>query len=118
VGLSGTVSSAAGADHTDRRASLSQTATDEIVPWQSTDYRWIKIQSAGDAKVWNQVAWARRGVPRPKAAGKCPAIQHLAHRILGTLKAIALRGTRSGVAIRDRVANGDMIIRGNDRSSP
>jgi predicted transglutaminase-like cysteine proteinase len=36
--------------------------TEEIVPWQSTDYRWMKIQSVGDARVWYQV-------DRPGAAG-------------------------------------------------
>jgi predicted transglutaminase-like cysteine proteinase len=29
--------------------------TDEILPWQSTDYRWMKIQSVADARIWNQV---------------------------------------------------------------
>jgi predicted transglutaminase-like cysteine proteinase len=29
--------------------------TDAIRPWQSTDYRWIKIQSAADARFWNEV---------------------------------------------------------------
>jgi predicted transglutaminase-like cysteine proteinase len=26
--------------------------TDAIRPWRSTDYHWLKIQSANDAKVW------------------------------------------------------------------
>jgi predicted transglutaminase-like cysteine proteinase len=26
-----------------------------IVPWQSTNYRWVKIQSASDARVWHDV---------------------------------------------------------------
>jgi len=26
--------------------------TDAILPWQSTDYRWLKIQSASDARFW------------------------------------------------------------------
>ena len=29
--------------------------TDAIVPWQNADYRWIKIQSAGDAGSWYAV---------------------------------------------------------------
>jgi predicted transglutaminase-like cysteine proteinase len=29
--------------------------TDEIVPWQTTDYQWLKIQSARDAKAWYEV---------------------------------------------------------------
>ncbi len=26
-----------------------------IVPWQSTNYRWMKIQSASDARIWHDV---------------------------------------------------------------
>jgi predicted transglutaminase-like cysteine proteinase len=29
--------------------------TDAIVPWQSADYQWMKIQSAGDARSWYEV---------------------------------------------------------------
>jgi predicted transglutaminase-like cysteine proteinase len=29
--------------------------TESIVPWQSTDYHWIKIQSANDARFWLDV---------------------------------------------------------------
>jgi predicted transglutaminase-like cysteine proteinase len=29
--------------------------TDAIRPWQSTDYRWLKIQSAADARFWYEV---------------------------------------------------------------
>jgi predicted transglutaminase-like cysteine proteinase len=29
--------------------------TEAIVPWQSTDYQWIKIQSASDARIWHEV---------------------------------------------------------------
>jgi predicted transglutaminase-like cysteine proteinase len=29
--------------------------TDEIRPWQNTDYQWIKIQSASNAKYWYEV---------------------------------------------------------------
>ena len=34
--------------------------TDEIVPWQTTDYQWLKIQSAGDAKAWYEVKASAR----------------------------------------------------------
>jgi predicted transglutaminase-like cysteine proteinase len=29
--------------------------TEAIIPWQSTDYRWLKIQSASNARVWYDV---------------------------------------------------------------
>jgi hypothetical protein len=29
--------------------------TEAIRPWQSTDYNWLKIQSAADARFWYQV---------------------------------------------------------------
>jgi predicted transglutaminase-like cysteine proteinase len=29
--------------------------SEAILPWQSTDYRWIKIQSANDARFWFEV---------------------------------------------------------------
>jgi predicted transglutaminase-like cysteine proteinase len=29
--------------------------TDAIRPWQATDYRWVKIQSAVDPRFWNEV---------------------------------------------------------------
>jgi predicted transglutaminase-like cysteine proteinase len=29
--------------------------TDAIRPWQSTDYQWLKIQSAKDARIWSTV---------------------------------------------------------------
>jgi predicted transglutaminase-like cysteine proteinase len=29
--------------------------TDAIQPWQTTDYRWLKIQSASDARFWSEI---------------------------------------------------------------
>jgi predicted transglutaminase-like cysteine proteinase len=29
--------------------------TDEIRPWQITDYRWLKIQSAANPRFWEKV---------------------------------------------------------------
>jgi len=29
--------------------------TEVIRPWQSTDYHWLKIQSATDAKFWHEI---------------------------------------------------------------
>ncbi len=29
--------------------------TDTIRPWQATDYQWLKIQSADDAKFWHEI---------------------------------------------------------------
>ena len=29
--------------------------TETIRPWQSTDYHWLKIQSAADARFWYEV---------------------------------------------------------------
>jgi predicted transglutaminase-like cysteine proteinase len=29
--------------------------TETIRPWNSTDYHWLKIQSASDARFWNEV---------------------------------------------------------------
>ena len=29
--------------------------TETIVPWQSTNYRWMKMQSASDARIWHDV---------------------------------------------------------------
>jgi predicted transglutaminase-like cysteine proteinase len=29
--------------------------TESILPWQSTGYHWLKIQSAGDARFWHEV---------------------------------------------------------------
>jgi predicted transglutaminase-like cysteine proteinase len=29
--------------------------TEEILPWQSTDYQWLKIQSANDPHLWNEI---------------------------------------------------------------
>jgi len=29
--------------------------TEAIVPWQGTPYQWMKVQSAGDARVWREV---------------------------------------------------------------
>jgi predicted transglutaminase-like cysteine proteinase len=29
--------------------------TEAIVPWQSTNYQWMKIQSASDARIWHEV---------------------------------------------------------------
>jgi predicted transglutaminase-like cysteine proteinase len=39
--------------------------TETIRPWQSTDYRWLKIQSAGDARLWFAVRVARPPVSQP-----------------------------------------------------
>src|ERR1700736_391455 len=36
--------------------------TDAIRPWQSTDYHWLKIQSATDSKFWHEIQ-AARGSP-------------------------------------------------------
>jgi predicted transglutaminase-like cysteine proteinase len=32
--------------------------TEAIVPWHSTDYRWLKVQSAKDARAWSEVKTA------------------------------------------------------------
>src|SRR5262249_14901937 len=37
--------------------------TEEILPWQSTDYRWMKIESVGDPKVWHEVKPPEASVP-------------------------------------------------------
>jgi len=36
--------------------------TDEIRPWQSTDYQWLKIQSAANAKFWYEIKAPSIGV--------------------------------------------------------
>jgi len=33
-----------------------------IVPWQSTNYQWMKIQSASDARIWHDVKVTRASV--------------------------------------------------------
>jgi hypothetical protein len=43
--------------------------TDKIVPWQSTDYRWMKIQSVEDARVWTQVETPGASRDRSKPNG-------------------------------------------------
>jgi predicted transglutaminase-like cysteine proteinase len=54
--------------------------TEAIVPWQSTDYRWIKIQSASDARAWHEVRVSRPSVStlRSNVAPGRPAFN--AHR--------------------------------------
>ncbi len=37
--------------------------TDAIRPWQSTNYRWLKIQSAADARFWYEVKPATAATP-------------------------------------------------------
>jgi predicted transglutaminase-like cysteine proteinase len=39
--------------------------TDAIVPWQSTDYQWMKIQSASDARSWYEVKVSGASVSPP-----------------------------------------------------
>jgi predicted transglutaminase-like cysteine proteinase len=39
--------------------------TEVIRPWQSTDYHWLKIQSATDPKFWNEI---KRPVVRPSVS--------------------------------------------------
>ena len=39
--------------------------SEAIVPWQSTDYQWIKIQSASDARIWHDVKVAGGAVSLP-----------------------------------------------------
>jgi predicted transglutaminase-like cysteine proteinase len=39
--------------------------TEAIVPWQSTDYRWIKMQSASDARIWHEVKVSGGAVSLP-----------------------------------------------------
>jgi predicted transglutaminase-like cysteine proteinase len=39
--------------------------TDAIVPWQSTDYQWMKIQSASDARSWHEVKVSGASVSPP-----------------------------------------------------
>jgi predicted transglutaminase-like cysteine proteinase len=39
--------------------------TDAIAPWQSTDYRWMKIQSASDARIWHEVRVSAPSVSSP-----------------------------------------------------
>jgi len=36
-----------------------------IVPWQSTNYQWMKIQSASDARVWHEVRVSGASVSSP-----------------------------------------------------
>jgi predicted transglutaminase-like cysteine proteinase len=44
--------------------------TDAIRPWQNTDYHWLKIQSATDAKFWYEVKLPGVGPPVSSADGK------------------------------------------------
>jgi predicted transglutaminase-like cysteine proteinase len=39
--------------------------TDAIMPWQSTDYHWLKLQSATDAKSWYDVKVTAAPVSQP-----------------------------------------------------
>jgi predicted transglutaminase-like cysteine proteinase len=42
--------------------------TEAVVPWQSTDYRWVKVQSAKDARAWSEVKMS--GTSPPEAERK------------------------------------------------
>jgi predicted transglutaminase-like cysteine proteinase len=44
--------------------------TDEIRPWQSTNYRWLKIQSAADARFWYEVKPPTTATPVSQADRK------------------------------------------------
>jgi predicted transglutaminase-like cysteine proteinase len=37
--------------------------TEAVVPWHSTDYRWVKIQSAKDARAWSEVKLTVASLP-------------------------------------------------------
>jgi predicted transglutaminase-like cysteine proteinase len=50
--------------------------TEAIRAWQSTDYHWLKIQSATDAKLWYEVKLPAVGVSAPQADQRV----HLADR--------------------------------------
>lgn len=50
--------------------------TEAIRPWQSTNYRWHKIQSAADARFWYEVKLSADGPATPQADRKI----RLAHR--------------------------------------
>src|SRR5438132_12705384 len=50
--------------------------TETIRPWLSTDYHWLKIQSATDARFWNEVKVSAAG---PSAAQPDRRV-HLANR--------------------------------------
>jgi predicted transglutaminase-like cysteine proteinase len=39
--------------------------TEAIVPWQSTDYHWLKIQSARDVRSWYEVKVPRASLSHP-----------------------------------------------------
>jgi predicted transglutaminase-like cysteine proteinase len=41
--------------------------TEEIRPWQSTDYHWLKIQSAADPKFWYKIKGPAVGPPVSRA---------------------------------------------------
>jgi predicted transglutaminase-like cysteine proteinase len=48
--------------------------TDAIRPWQDTDYRWLKIQSASDARFWQTVKTPGRSVSQAdRKVGRLPA---------------------------------------------
>jgi predicted transglutaminase-like cysteine proteinase len=48
--------------------------TDAIRPWRSTDYRWLKIQSASDARFWLTVKTPGRSVSQDdRKVNKPPA---------------------------------------------
>jgi len=40
---------------TTRQDVVMDNLTDAVLPWQETNYRWLKIQSAIDPRNWNQV---------------------------------------------------------------
>ena len=44
--------------------------TEVIRPWQSTDYHWLKIQSAADSKFWHEVKAPAVGPPVSQAERK------------------------------------------------
>lgn len=49
--------------------------TDAIVPWQDADYRWMKLQSAGDARSWYEVKSSG-----PSAPSRDPKLSVVAQR--------------------------------------
>jgi predicted transglutaminase-like cysteine proteinase len=42
--------------------------TGTIRPWQNTDYHWLKIQSATDARLWNEIKPASPSVSQSRTA--------------------------------------------------
>ncbi|MBV9559064.1 MAG: transglutaminase-like cysteine peptidase [Bradyrhizobium sp.] len=51
--------------------------SDTIVPWQNTDYHWLKLQSATDPRIWHEVK-----VPRasPESDGKLRVVERPASK--------------------------------------